>query len=246
VHYDGSISSININGCTRNAPEMLPSNGAEGLPMTRFFWDAAQAAGFGYMPFDLLQRITIGAPYRSMFQLFSQQKGQDRSNFISPTYSIGFSGEDTTSTPTDINVVARLAGAPVGTVPIVNNGVAGATSFVRLFSENNDDPFYRKSRLAPAGDNKQVLARLVCTQYTSFLTGTKNMPLTAAAGAWNTNLILPLNTDAIYADGFQLPVTIDSNYAIPPTSIFTIRHGDSSIVVRILRADRSAASNIVR
>jgi hypothetical protein len=253
VLWDGSTATNVVNACAALNPVSLGKpSGDPALQFWRLLWGSVNAAGLGYMPYDALVNITMGAPYRVMTAVFSQIQLQERYNFITPYYTIGHGGEDTTATPDSFSVAARVAGAPVAGsyTAIVNGGATNAHAFVRIFAENNDAPFYRVNPYDVAGINNQVLSRFVNSQFqsflltTAFLSGNKYMTAADQAAPWNTNIVLPISVDAIYVDNIKLPMAVNTTWALPRTGIFTVRHGSQSIVIRILRADRSSASNI--
>lgn len=224
-------------------PVILPPSGNIDPDYHRIWLAKSQLAGFGRLPVGPLTRITLGMPYRVMEQRFSTVVGQERMNFITPLYQIGHAGEDTVSLPTAVFACARFGGAPVPNTPLamVNHGQTNCTSFVRLFSRIgvDSDPFHRDSPLGVAGDAKQALSRQITTQYqgwmlvTSMLAGSACMPESELKGSWQSNLVLPLNCEGIFADDFALPRAVGTRVRLPPTAIFTVRHVGACIGVRL-------------
>ena len=157
------------------------------------------------------------------------------------------------SVPTSVYATARLSGQVAAGTPVEVDigGTTFLTPYVRLMAELNDDPFFRDWSLGVAGNSQQSLCRQVASQWqgfmvlTQFLSPTSRMLATDNLAPWNTNLILPLSVDALYANNVRLPIAVGTAYMIPRDAIITVRHQNASIVIRLLRGERNSASGIL-
>jgi len=239
-----------LNLCSNVSPLVGElSIGTDDFNMLRMLHAGMMVTGIGgYMPYDALMNLTIASPIRTIRSVFSEMHGQERFDFFTPSYQIGFAGEEAYSVSANILLVARLAGIPLPGAPTSitePNRPTHTIPFIRIMTENNDDPCYRPSLYGVAGMYQQCQSRQVVSQYQSFilwtalLAGSNDMSTTADfQKPWNTNLILPLPVDGLYANEVKLPIADGTVVALPPDVILTVRHGSASIVLRALRFDK--------
>lgn len=250
LKWDGTTNDQVINLCTAASPTMIaPNIGVDGrdFNMARISHTMAQASGkFGYMPFDAFVNITFGAPYRTAVALTSDNKGQERFNWITPLLSLGFGAEEPNGIGTANIVVGRLAGVPKAGSSVAQIKQYEPTrnhAYLRLMPENADNPFYRASAWGVVSHMQPIMGRYVNVQHQGFMLTTSllagNTHNNGADAAWphNTDLIIPITIDAIYADDFALPMTVGTVIALPPSTVFIARHGDASFAIRVLRLD---------
>ena len=77
---------------------------------------------------------------------------------------------------------------------------------------------------------------------TSFIAGQANNNGNDKQLPYNTDIVMPLTVDALYADNYPLPITSGTIIALPPNVILTARHGNATMVVRILHLDVQSAT----
>lgn len=252
-----STANRTVSICTSSTPTMNPASSQASVTFPRLAYAMYQCGGLNWIPTALLQSTVLSQPYRLVEQRYGPLLGQERSNFFAPGYSIGFSGEDAYASATSVAFTGRLGGAPADGHPVAQvasaeGGPTRALSYLRIFCENNDNPFYLQSTYAAAGNNMQLPFRSVAVQHQGFILMTGMLgPLhyqdftdEFTNAPWNTNIVLPLGADALYAGSVLLPITANSAMSLPLNTIFTIRHKANSFIVRLLRAERSSSSNI--
>jgi len=220
----------------------------------RNFYAAAQLSGEGMLPQQLLQDLVIKSPNRINEQRFSTVSGQERYNFVTPSYTMGHCGENLSLLAITCPLACRISGGkpptPNAPLMIAYNGASPASSYIRLLAETNGNPFVRTGNkpLAPAADNIARLVRSVVSQYQGFMLVTHLFAPTPATtstelttAAWSSNLMLPLAVDKLMlSNGTVLPLVSGTKVTIPADHmVFTVQHGNAAIVVRIASFDRS-------
>jgi hypothetical protein len=235
--------------CAAPPPVLLPPSGSSDVNLQRTLSQHVILAGAEPTAFPYIRELQLRSPIRWVEQRFSPILGQERCNFFSSQIQMGFSGEDAQSTSTSVNACARLAGAPVPNAPraIVNHGDTECTSMFRLYPQISDlstpgldQPFWRDSPKDVAGKDRLTFSRQIATQYqgwmltTSLLAVNRDMRGDEGKGSWNTNLVLPVNVEEVWADETRLSVTPGTYVKLPPQTIFTVRHGPAAIAVRLV------------
>ena len=231
--------------CSPNSLTTIPSGGNLAEIVQRLMGAAWHAAGHFYAPLDLMINVVQNSPYRLVEQRYSAAQLQERHNFISPFLEMGFAGEMRYGMAIGNFLTARLAGRVLLDSPpnLDNNGQAYAVPYVRLMCETRDTPFSNAFNPTVAGDSQAVMARLVASQwqaflvFTTFFTPQSWMTDADSRAPWNTNIMLPLWVDGLYADDFKLPVTVGTAYAIPHNAIISVRHQGQTIAIRMIRGE---------
>lgn len=238
---NAGVSSL----CHSNSLTTIPSGGNLAEIVQRLFGAAWHAAGRFYAPLDLMFNVIQSSPYRTIEQRYSAAQLQERYNFITPSLQMGFAGESRWGMPVGNFITARLSGRVLANSPpnMDNNGQAFAVPYVRMMCETRDTPFSNAFNPTVAGDNQAVMARLVASQWqafmvlTTFFTPQSWMSEADSRAPWNTNIMLPLWVDGLYADNFKLPTAIGTAVAIPHNAIITVRHLGQSIAIRMIRGE---------
>jgi hypothetical protein len=248
------VANLEIN---RTSVVLLPPNYRErARSFARNFYAAAQLSGEGILPHKMYESIILSAPSHVVEARFSLVSGQERYNFITPNYTMGHSGESLWNQATTNSLVARISGGrtPIPLPGYVVRGMEGnvsATSYIRLMGETNGTPFARPNG-SPAGNNLAHNMRPVVTQYQGFLLATHLFAPTREdsqevlqSAPWNSNLVLPLGVEMLTAGSTVLPMTVGSRVELAANQLlFTVRHGNSVIVIRLVSADRTASSAV--
>ena len=143
---DGVIVDETLNLCTATAQKTVPFTlGVGDFNMVRFQQAAVQAAGVMYMPFDSLLS-SVASPYRTLKALTTNQRGQERHNFVAPSYQLGFGAEEIYGVELANIIVGRLSGTPKANTPtavVRNNEPSQTHAYLRQMPENSDDAFFR-------------------------------------------------------------------------------------------------------
>ena len=250
---DGTIVDQTINLCVNGTQATIPFTlGIGDFNLLRFQQGAVQAAGFMYMPYDSLLNISQSSPYRTLKALTTNNRGQERHNFIAPNYQLGFGAEEIYGVELANIIVGRLSGVPKAGTPtavVRQNEPSQTHAYLRQMPEYTDNPFYRDgTTYGVVSHDEPILGRFMNSQEknfmltTSFIAGQAGNNGADEAYPFNTDIIMPLTVDALYADNYPLPITSGTIIALPPTAILTARHGNATMVVRILHLD--TASNI--
>jgi len=241
----------------RTSLDLLPPNYRErARSIHRNFYAAAQLAGEGILPHKMLEQVILSAPAHVVEQLFSLTSGQERYNFIAPTYTMGHSGESMYNIATSNTLTARISG---GRKPVPVPGYKlraideeiPAVSYVRFIGDVNGTPFARPNG-SPAGNGMGRAMRSVVAQYQGFLLATHLLaPMSSdsaevlQSAAWNSNLVLPLGVELLTAGNAILPMTVGSKVELTNDQLtFVVRHGNTAIVIRLVSSDRTASSTV--
>jgi hypothetical protein len=220
-----------------------PISGSFAVIIERMQFTFWQAANHFYAPLDMMKNIAQKMPYRQIEQRATSVVGQERFNFIAPYMHMGFSGEAAYNEANAVWIAARLSGQVAAGKPTALDvgGDTFVTPLIRIMAEMSDTPFHRDWSLGVAGNNMPRISRQVVSQFqgfmlsSHFLSGQQGFGDAEAAAPWNTNLILPLAVDALYADGVRLPVTSGTNMSVAKQcSSFQVRSIDESSIHIVL------------
>ena len=257
TRWDGVKQTEVVNLCTEGAATLAPMtrlNEYTEFSIIRFQFAAAQAAGFYYLPFDAFVNISLASPIRTHSALTTSQLQGMRFTFHTPSYALGFGADDAVGHGLTQVHVGRLPGVPVPGSAVAVLKQAAVTQVhaqCRQMTECADDPFWREGTLWGVISHEiPQVGRMIIAQHqgyqllTSRVSGFTNNQGSDAANPWNTDLLFPVTTDGLYADGTPLPVTEGTVIALPLSTIFLVKHGNSAFAVRILRLETSAASGI--
>jgi len=258
-NWDGSARQTVINLCTAQTPSLAPLTGSPNdFSIARMQHSAIQAAGLHYLPFDAMFNHTIGKQARINYGLTTNVRGQERYNFFSPlgtTLAIGYNAEEIYGTGTANVLVARLGGVPVpgsSRAVIKQAALTQVHAYLRYMVENEDQPFYRNGPYGVVSHEMPELARFVNAQHQGFLLTTSLVAGRADNNGkydpapWNSDIILPVTVDSLWADNTRLPVTAGTVIALPRNVIITARHKGSSFAIRILHMDVSESSSGIK
>jgi len=233
--------------CSSGSVSVIPSSGKAVLVFQRVMAGAWQAGGHLYLPLDLMKNVVQSTQHRLVEQRFSAIKGQERFNFITPYLQMGHAGEDYYSEPTAVFVCARLGGLAAAGKPTSQdqNGPTNSVPYIRLMPEMSDTPFRRTWEYDVAGKDLQRITRQIVAQHESFMLTSHvlsprqgNTLDVEGASPFQTNLILPLAVDGLYAGTRLLPTDVGTVMALPLNSIITVRHLGAAVSLRLLHYER--------
>ncbi len=229
-----------------NKIKMIPLSAKVQFTFWVFEYQMRCAGGSGYLPYDYMQ-INIANPIKIVQQRIANVRGQDKYNFITPNFSLGHMGDDQLFTSNSVHICGRIGGLKNN----IKENNKYCLNYMFMMTESTGEPFINN------GIDQQLTNRLVVSQYLNFMLVT-SLVTPSSNQEWkypetffkplNTNLVLPLDADGLYADDIKLPITIGTNIAMPLKTIYTIKHkiGDKwvSMIIRLCYFEKSNYSNI--